>query len=730
MRTLLSLVAVLTIWLCCWNPVSGNAIPALTILDPDGINDIAYDSYTIKWIDDDPDNLAQINLFYTLTKDAGDMGTPIIFALSEESTEDSYVWRTDSITPGNYYIRGEILDGVNPVVSVKSPGRLTIVDDPSAPFIILHEPDGSNDVTKDTFRISWSDFDADSDATISLFMDSDAEGFNGVSIISGISENSEINYHDWNVSTIPSGPYWIYAVIDDGLHIPRRIYSPGPVNVNGGPSITITSPDGIDDWVSDSLTITWQDSDPDSDASISLFYDTDNTGNDGIPIASGISEDSTADSHIWNTSLVPGGKYWIYATISDGLNPAVTAYSSGPVIVDRRGSTRYLRVSNLTTASATITWSGEIRGQGRVEYGTTNSLGTSLIDGPGQDHFISLSSLLPATTYFFRISTIGDSSTEIHDNGGQLFRFTTLSELPQSSNNAFSGQVRNALSAPIASLPIFLWVERDTSADSPDPYTRVSNLLSTITSQTGDFSLNTVTLSTLQGSSLTLTEGDRIIISARSAEQGQASLSLSYSNSLVTTGLNLPVTLSDDNLTMNLQIRKGFNMVSIPATGAATLDSVWLLSKSDKLIAAYKFDRSSQTYQSCFRLNDSFLGSFALNPDESIFLRASEATVIPIQVPGRISRPRSIKIVKGYNLIALSWSEDIPLNPSTAYDTFRLMNEDARLQASYIWSAALGKYIMTLRLDSQTLLGETTPLEAGGGLFIKSASETLLTPLR
>ncbi len=88
------------------------------------------------------------------------------------------------------------------------------------------------------------------------------------------------------------------------------------------------------DWTADSsFEIEWDLSDLDGPASVSLYYDTDQSGFDGTLIASGLVSSSGADSCQWNTSEVTEGTYWIYAVVDDGVNQNRT-YSTGPVLVD------------------------------------------------------------------------------------------------------------------------------------------------------------------------------------------------------------------------------------------------------------------------------------------------------------------------------------------------------------------------------------------------------------
>ena len=126
------------------------------------------------------------------------------------------------------------------------------------------------------------------------------------------------------------------------------------------PALTILEPDGFNDIADEFFTIQWEDEDPDSDATISLYYDTDNTGADGILIALGLSEDPDGmdDRFTWDTSAVPQGDYYIYAIIDDGETPAVTAYSSGPVTVVTPPTVTILaEPSSINIGqSATLTW--------------------------------------------------------------------------------------------------------------------------------------------------------------------------------------------------------------------------------------------------------------------------------------------------------------------------------------------------------------------------------------
>ncbi len=95
------------------------------------------------------------------------------------------------------------------------------------------------------------------------------------------------------------------------------------------PNIDLTSV-GFSSTASE-VNINYNAFDPDSDAEISLFYDTDNEGFDGIPITTQLSESDGSGSFVWNAEGIPTGDYYIYAIIKDENNPPSFSYSPGRV---------------------------------------------------------------------------------------------------------------------------------------------------------------------------------------------------------------------------------------------------------------------------------------------------------------------------------------------------------------------------------------------------------------
>ena len=132
--------------------------------------------------------------------------------------------------------------------------------------------------------------------------------------------------------------YWRVRAEDDmGATSNWTALSSFFVNNNGyddPPSLTFLEPTADITATGGTVTIHWDDIDPDSNASIALYYNTVSSGSGGTLIVSGLAEDpdSTADSYVWDISSLAPGKYWVYAVLTDG-HATVTTYAPHTVTV-------------------------------------------------------------------------------------------------------------------------------------------------------------------------------------------------------------------------------------------------------------------------------------------------------------------------------------------------------------------------------------------------------------
>ncbi|MDD2331775.1 MAG: right-handed parallel beta-helix repeat-containing protein, partial [Candidatus Cloacimonetes bacterium] len=112
---------------------------------------------------------------------------------------------------------------------------------------------------------------------------------------------------------------WVSRVETAGCNLP-----------NLSPTLVLTHPEALQIDPS-SYELKWIARDYDDDARVSLYYNLEEDIN-GILIAGNLSEDDV-DSYVWNFENTPFGRYYLYARIEDGSNPALYSFALGQIMV-------------------------------------------------------------------------------------------------------------------------------------------------------------------------------------------------------------------------------------------------------------------------------------------------------------------------------------------------------------------------------------------------------------
>ena len=323
-----------------------NSGPQLSITTPTGANAnvVAGATFDVQFTASDDDDAAQISLFVSesntgcATNPAGNGWTLLTNSLVE-GQDTKYTLATGPYEGKTIYFCGEITDGVaNPVFAL-SPGNLVVATN-SAPSFSFVEPQGNNDflTQNSNFNITFTATDTDNDASFSLYYKSTNTGCSGdpttnswtlLPSASDLSENS-ISSYNLDTDTIPAGNYYICAKISDGHNAAVYATSSGALDINAAPTLSITAPVAGDSVLQgDNLNITYNDTDPDDDATIALYYKSSADNCTGTPTANGwtliagsISENSTSQ-YTWDTTSIATGPKYICATISDGKNAVI-----------------------------------------------------------------------------------------------------------------------------------------------------------------------------------------------------------------------------------------------------------------------------------------------------------------------------------------------------------------------------------------------------------------------
>ena len=200
--------------------------------------------------------------------------------------------------------------------------------------------------------------------------------------------------------------------------------------------ITLIEPSVFTVANTEDVLISWTDEDPDSNAVISIYYDIDNSGEDGTLILDGIFEDPDGpdDSFSWNVSNVPEGTYYIYAVISDETSSNVS-YSPAQIFVshnsvpDMPSSPEPENDAVKISINTDLAWTG-------TDPDPSDTLSYTLYFGTNQNALplaaqdIDPPSFQPTdlaydTQYFWQV-TSKDSSGQTAQ--GPVWNFTTFSE--------------------------------------------------------------------------------------------------------------------------------------------------------------------------------------------------------------------------------------------------------------------------------------------------------------
>jgi len=125
----------------------------------------------------------------------------------------------------------------------------------------------------DANLIAWEADDLDDDAEIYFFYDTDNNGFDGIPVnAQSIREDSRIEELVWDCTDVEPGEYYVYALIEDSLNAPTRIYSRGTILVDD-PTLP-DAPTGFTASVEDTTVVFGWNAVPDHSVYVVFYQDT------------------------------------------------------------------------------------------------------------------------------------------------------------------------------------------------------------------------------------------------------------------------------------------------------------------------------------------------------------------------------------------------------------------------------------------------------------------------
>ena len=208
---------------------------------------------------------------------------------------------------------------------------------------------GNHGVTAgETLYVRYRGKDYNSSCTVKLYTDTDRNPYNGFSssfqTTSHSSSGSPYSYFEstksWYTSSMSVGDScYVLAVVNDGSRTRYLYAQPHFTFQDSGaipPQITMTEPSSTI-TVDDGVTIRWMDMDADSDASISLWEDSNNSGYNGSQLVGGLSEDHLGFNgyyHVSTAGMPEGKEFYVYAKIDDGHTAVYSDNYTAKIIVD------------------------------------------------------------------------------------------------------------------------------------------------------------------------------------------------------------------------------------------------------------------------------------------------------------------------------------------------------------------------------------------------------------
>ncbi|MBN2354567.1 T9SS type A sorting domain-containing protein, partial [candidate division KSB1 bacterium] len=265
---------------------------------------------------------------------AYDLTTPYGFTLTPEDTfavaDDIMLvhhWTQPQKGCAYYHVL-EPMEGDWIVACDQSDVELQVFCQNNPPFIKMLQPVGAGQAV----QIKWLDSDVDDDAVVALFYDTDQFGCDGspIPFAGDISEDDAADAFTWYPENVPTGDYFVYAMIADSVNAPVFCYCPQPIHIEHPAAPAV--PAGLKAAAQDTLIcLSWNmNTEPNLWGYMVHYTDDLSAGSYRSAVATG---DTTAFDLV---DVEPGRKYRIALTAYNRLG-VISEYSC-PVTVELRNT--------------------------------------------------------------------------------------------------------------------------------------------------------------------------------------------------------------------------------------------------------------------------------------------------------------------------------------------------------------------------------------------------------
>jgi glucose/arabinose dehydrogenase/PKD repeat protein len=240
----------------------------------------------------------------------------------------------------------------------------------------------------------------------------------------------------WNSTTATSGTHVLSARARDAAGNTATALSVSVTVDNQGPTGSVVINGGAAATNSLTVTLTLAATDPLSGVAQMQFSNTGSSYSTAEPYAT---------TKTWTLASGAGTKT-VYAQFRDGAGNWSAAFTDTIVLDTTAPALSAVASSNVTSGSATITWTTDEPATSQVEYGTTTAYGsaTPLDTTLTTSHSVLLSGLSPQTLYDYRVRS-SDAAGNLQV--GTNFTFTTSAP----SSGSFQNEVLlTGMNLPVA----------------------------------------------------------------------------------------------------------------------------------------------------------------------------------------------------------------------------------------------------------------------------------------
>ena len=392
----------------------------------------------------------------------------------------------------------------------------------------------------------------------------------------------------------------------------------------------------------------------------------------------------------------------------------ITCYNAFTVF-ERTYQISEIRESNPTSASFTVSWITDAKGNGEVHYSTDPSFSTyeTARDDRGTEyvgitHHVSIGDLEPETTYYYEVKSGGT----IDDNSGLYYSFATM-KIPV---------------APPPVCPVYGWVyleDEVTPAEGTIVYLEITHELepsywiSGLVSPIGVWVLNLGNLySTITNDALPYAEGDPLSLEfqggngrVNSAEFTVPDICPLYCGTVILEHL----------ISELMGFDTGFNLIAFPfivmtdsSYNEITYTACDLIGAVSGSTQAFSWDANAQQWLTALDIGGgNCIGDdFSIEPGKGYFVKCSAETTSTFYGK-ELAYPLPLTFEPGYNLIAVSYPPDY-------YTSCSLVGAIAGATKTFSWDATYQRWLSSLVIEGGLCVGDNFPIERERGYFVHS----------